>query len=154
CQIATNARLGSGNRRGPRTPGTRAGATSRCQAVTLLTSHPGGVVSARARSSSAVYRPVPPGTGASSCSAITVSSREFDTMSILRRVPTAAVRTTVIVVTWRGVDVVGACLDALAQQRRAHRVLVVDNASEDGTDMVLATHPSAPRIVRLAHNTG
>src|SRR5699024_6044368 len=68
--------------------------------------------------------------------------------------PTATVRTTVIVVTWRGVDVVGACLDALAQQHRDHRVLVVDNASDDGTDTLLATHPSAPRAVRLPRNTG
>ncbi|GAA0526762.1 glycosyl transferase [Saccharopolyspora subtropica] len=63
-------------------------------------------------------------------------------------------RSTVVVVTWRGRDHLGACLDALAAQDRPHRVLVVDNASDDGSADVLASHPSAPEVLRLPRNTG
>nr|WP_229686564.1 glycosyltransferase family 2 protein [Longimycelium tulufanense] len=63
-------------------------------------------------------------------------------------------RTTVIVVTWRGRDHIGECLDALATQRRPHRTLVVNNASDDGTAEVLAHHPSRPHVLRLDHNVG
>lgn len=63
-------------------------------------------------------------------------------------------RTTVVVVTWRGAEHIGACLDALAAQTRPHRVLVVDNASADGTAAVLAAHPCRPAVLRLARNTG
>lgn len=45
------------------------------------------------------------------------------------------------------------CLDALARQR-PHRLLVVDNAADTNTRRVLAEHPSAPEILRLAVNTG
>lgn len=62
--------------------------------------------------------------------------------------------TTVVVVTWRGRHIVGACLDALAEQTVAHELLVVDNASDDGTSAVLAGHPSRPRVLRLPANTG
>jgi GT2 family glycosyltransferase len=64
------------------------------------------------------------------------------------------VRTTVVVVTWRGRDHVGACLDALAAQTRPHRAIVVDNASTDGTAAVLAAHPSGPEVIRLPVNVG
>ncbi|WP_414935671.1 glycosyltransferase family 2 protein [Amycolatopsis sp. cmx-11-51] len=62
--------------------------------------------------------------------------------------------TTVVVVTWRGAAHVTACLDALAGQSRPHRTLVVDNASDDGTAALLATHPSRPEVLRLRRNTG
>jgi GT2 family glycosyltransferase len=39
----------------------------------------------------------------------------------------------VVVVTWRGRDLIGRCLDALAAQTRPHQVLVVDNTSTDDT---------------------
>ncbi len=61
---------------------------------------------------------------------------------------------TVVVVTWRGVGQVAGCLDALAGQERPHRVLVVDNASDDGTARLLAEHPSAPEVLRLPRNAG
>ncbi|WP_436492105.1 glycosyltransferase family 2 protein [Actinokineospora sp. HUAS TT18] len=64
------------------------------------------------------------------------------------------VRTTVVVVTWRGRAHVAACLDALAAQTRPHRTIVVDNASTDGTADILAAHPSAPEVRRLARNAG
>jgi GT2 family glycosyltransferase len=60
----------------------------------------------------------------------------------------------VVVVTWRGRGIVGACLDALAAQTRPHLLLVVDNASDDGTARVLASHPCAPRVLRLSRNRG
>jgi GT2 family glycosyltransferase len=67
-------------------------------------------------------------------------------------VPDREPRTTVVVVTWRGRDLVGACLDALAAQTRRHRLLVVDNASADGTAAVLAAR-EVP-AVRLRRNAG
>ena len=65
-----------------------------------------------------------------------------------------APRSTVLVVTWRGRGLVAACLDALAAQTRAHRVLVVDNGSTDGTSDVIAAHPARPRVLRLRRNIG
>jgi GT2 family glycosyltransferase len=63
-------------------------------------------------------------------------------------------RSTVIVVTWRGRDHVGRCLDALAAQDRPHSTLVLDNASDDGTAELVAAHPSGPRVLRLPRNAG
>ncbi|PRW62665.1 glycosyltransferase family 2 protein [Actinopolyspora mortivallis] len=62
-------------------------------------------------------------------------------------------KSTVVVVTWRGRAHVGRCLDALRNQR-PHRLLVVDNASDDGTAGVLAEHPSRPEVLRLPRNLG
>ncbi|SDK58288.1 hypothetical protein SAMN04487820_109224 [Actinopolyspora mzabensis] len=62
-------------------------------------------------------------------------------------------RSTIVVVTWRGAEHIGACLDALARQRN-HRLLVVDNASDDGTSELLARHPSTPEVLRLPRNLG
>ncbi|MGH3853626.1 MAG: glycosyltransferase family 2 protein [Pseudonocardiaceae bacterium] len=64
----------------------------------------------------------------------------------------AAARTTVVVVTWRGCGLIGRCLDALAAQTRPHRVLVVDNASTDGTAAQIA--PRCSRVLRLTRNVG
>lgn len=86
-------------------------------------------------------------------------------------------KTTVVVVTWRGRELVGACLAALAAQTAPHAVLVVDNASDDGTAIALATLSTVqgadtagaaarsdtitgadalrhPRVVRLPRNRG
>jgi GT2 family glycosyltransferase len=63
-------------------------------------------------------------------------------------------RSTIVVVTWRGKGHVSACLDAVAAQTRPHRLLVVDNASDDGTADVLAAHPSKPEVLRLPTNIG
>ena len=62
--------------------------------------------------------------------------------------------TTVIVVTWRGRRHIDTCLDALTRQDQPHSVLVVDNASEDGTAEVLARHPHAGTVLRLPRNLG
>jgi GT2 family glycosyltransferase len=64
------------------------------------------------------------------------------------------VQTTVVVVTWRGREHIEACLDALAEQQRPHRILVVDNASDDGSGELAQAHPSRPEVLRLAVNTG
>ncbi|HEX4703958.1 MAG TPA: glycosyltransferase [Pseudonocardiaceae bacterium] len=64
------------------------------------------------------------------------------------------VRSTVVVVTWRGREHVDRCLDALAKQHRPHSTLVLDNASDDGTAELLADHPSRPRVLRLPRNRG
>ncbi|MFR9731037.1 glycosyltransferase family 2 protein [Saccharopolyspora sp. MS10] len=63
-------------------------------------------------------------------------------------------RSTVVVVTWRGRAHLAACLDAVAAQDRPHRMLVVDNASADGSAELLATHPSRPEVLRLPRNLG
>jgi hypothetical protein len=55
-----------------------------------------------------------------------------------------------VVVTWRGRDHIGACLAALAKQTRAHEVLVLDNASDDGTAELI----SGQRVLRLPRNRG
>jgi hypothetical protein len=55
-----------------------------------------------------------------------------------------------VVVTWRGRDHIGACLAALAAQTRAHEVLVLDNASDDGTAELI----SGQRVLRLPRNRG
>jgi GT2 family glycosyltransferase len=72
------------------------------------------------------------------------------TVRILLGVATSSVSTTVVVVTWRGVEHITACLDALAAQDRPHRILVVDNASDDGTARLLAGHD----VLRLPRNRG
>ncbi len=55
-----------------------------------------------------------------------------------------------VVVTWRGRGLIGRCLDALAAQTRPHQVLVVDNASTDGTAHKIAGH----RVLRMTRNVG
>jgi GT2 family glycosyltransferase len=60
----------------------------------------------------------------------------------------------VVVVTWQGAHLLGACLRSLRGQSRAHDVLVVDNASSDGTTELLARdHPDVD-VLRLPTNTG
>ena len=61
---------------------------------------------------------------------------------------------TVVVVTWEQRDLVLACLESLARQTVAHRVLVVDNASTDGTAERVAEHFPHARILRQTSNLG
>ena len=68
--------------------------------------------------------------------------------------PTAFEEVTVVVVTWERRDLVLACLGSLDEQTVAHRVLVVDNASSDGTvDQLEERFPRA-RILRQTSNLG
>ncbi len=69
--------------------------------------------------------------------------------------PTAAdVAVTVVVVTWQGRQLLQDCLTSLTHQTVPHHVLVVDNASTDGTaDWLRSTHPEAG-LLTLRRNVG
>ncbi len=62
-------------------------------------------------------------------------------------------RVTVVVVTWQGAALLDPCLDSLASQTAAHEVLVVDNASTDGTADLLLRR-SEVRVIRTTENLG
>ncbi|MCG8917845.1 glycosyltransferase family 2 protein [Actinokineospora sp. PR83] len=61
-------------------------------------------------------------------------------------------RTTVVVVTWRGAGHLGACLAGLAGQDHPHRTLVVDNASTDGSGDIARS--AGVEVVRPERNLG
>ena len=58
-----------------------------------------------------------------------------------------------IVPTHQGGHRIGALLDSLAAQDADHELIVVDNASTDGTREVLAAHPDAT-VLRSERNLG
>lgn len=61
----------------------------------------------------------------------------------------------VVVLAWNGAADLPGCLDAIAASRGIDaEVIVVDNASSDGSDDVAAAHPSAPAVVRNPRNLG
>ncbi|WP_424189430.1 glycosyltransferase family 2 protein [Actinokineospora sp. G85] len=62
-------------------------------------------------------------------------------------------RTTVVVVTWRGREHLADCLAALAAQTSPHRTVVVDNASTDGSAAIAASFADV-EVVRLPENRG
>jgi len=62
-------------------------------------------------------------------------------------------RVTVVVVSWEGAHLLPACLDSLQAQTLPHRVVVVDNASTDGTAELLSRRPEV-QVVRTARNEG
>jgi GT2 family glycosyltransferase len=68
---------------------------------------------------------------------------------------TGSLKIAVVVVNWNAGDLLRRCLESLAaQERRPDRVVVVDNASADGSlDAALALHPRVEAI-RLETNTG
>nr|MBA2347861.1 glycosyltransferase [Solirubrobacterales bacterium] len=62
--------------------------------------------------------------------------------------------TDVVVVTWEGREVLRSCLTHLSRAAGSHRLVVVDNASSDGTaSMVRAEFPEA-LLVELPENVG
>jgi GT2 family glycosyltransferase len=63
-------------------------------------------------------------------------------------------RPTVAVVTWQGAHLLPACLDSLRAQTRPADVLVVDNASTDGTADLLRRNYPEVRVLRLPRNSG
>lgn len=67
---------------------------------------------------------------------------------------TSGTSVTVVVVTWQGRHLVGACLASLRAQTLPHQLVVVDNASTDGTaDFLAAEHPEAT-VFTTAENLG
>ena len=72
----------------------------------------------------------------------------------MQSVAGSACAVTVVVVTWNAAALVAACLDSLTRQTIPHRVVVVDNASVDGTpDLLAARFPDA-EVVRTGENLG
>jgi GT2 family glycosyltransferase len=61
---------------------------------------------------------------------------------------------TVILVTWEGGHLLSACLESLRAQTVPHEVIVVDNASTDGTTDLLADRYPAVRVLRNPVNRG
>lgn len=61
---------------------------------------------------------------------------------------------TVVVVTHRAASFIGAALAGLAAQTVPHRLLVIDNASTDGTAAVLASMLPAESVLRQPANLG
>lgn len=60
----------------------------------------------------------------------------------------------VVIVTWQGRELLGSCLDHLRRQTLPHQVIVVDNASTDGTaDFVRTEYPEV-RVLELSENLG
>jgi GT2 family glycosyltransferase len=66
------------------------------------------------------------------------------------------VRHSVIVVTWNAAEVLDRCLRSLPQQQvdGGLETIVVDNASTDGTEAVLARHADRIRVIRNDRNLG
>lgn len=63
--------------------------------------------------------------------------------------------TVAVVVTYNRVKLIRACLDALARQTRAlDAVIVIDNASTDGSGEVARSHPIATEVHTLTRNLG
>lgn len=67
---------------------------------------------------------------------------------------TVATDITVVVVTWQRRELVLACLESLAHQTIPSRVLVVDNASTDGTREAVTERFPDVDLLRLDRNTG
>jgi GT2 family glycosyltransferase len=62
-------------------------------------------------------------------------------------------RITVVVVTWQGANLLASCLDSLVAQTVDHNVLVVDNASADGSADQLRQRAGI-RVIRSTENLG
>ena len=59
-----------------------------------------------------------------------------------------------LVVTWQGADLLADCLASLDAQTIPHELLVIDNASTDGTRELLATDFPTAEVLALDRNTG
>lgn len=67
--------------------------------------------------------------------------------------PNRPIRASMIVLNYEGRDVLGACLESLvADVGPDDEIIVVDNGSRDGSDRLVAEHPSV-RLVQLPSNT-
>jgi GT2 family glycosyltransferase len=71
-----------------------------------------------------------------------------------RRTNAEAAEVTVVVVTWQAAQLLADCLQSLHAQTVPYRLIVVDNASTDGTgELVKALCPEA-QVLRMPHNVG
>lgn len=61
---------------------------------------------------------------------------------------------TVVVVSWEQRELLRNCLRSLAGQTLPHQVLVVDNASTDGTDEMVRTQFPTAQLLKLSRNIG
>lgn len=68
--------------------------------------------------------------------------------------PPADPSPTVVVVTWQGAHLLRPCLDSLRGQTLAHRVVVVDNDSTDGTDRLLTEEYPEVEVLTSRINSG
>ncbi|HEX9604856.1 MAG TPA: glycosyltransferase, partial [Myxococcales bacterium] len=57
-------------------------------------------------------------------------------------------------VTWQGAHLIGDCLKALRAQRGRLRIVVVDNASTDGTAEIVARDFPGVELLRMEENLG
>jgi N-acetylglucosaminyl-diphospho-decaprenol L-rhamnosyltransferase len=64
------------------------------------------------------------------------------------------VRADVVVVTWHGREVLTSCLEHLARQTESHDVIVVDNASHDGTAELVRERFPHVTFLELPENRG
>ena len=61
----------------------------------------------------------------------------------------------IIIPNWNGKAFLAPCLDSLAQQTYAHiEVIIVDNASQDGSQDFIRTHYPQVRLIELPENKG
>ena len=64
-------------------------------------------------------------------------------------------KTTVVIPNWNGIDYIRVCLDSLrAQDTDDFEVLVIDNASADGSDLVVEEEYPEVRLARMPENLG
>ncbi|MBB4661506.1 glycosyltransferase [Conexibacter arvalis] len=63
-------------------------------------------------------------------------------------------RADIVVVTWHGREVLASCLEHLERQTERHRVIVVDNASGDGTAELVGERFPHVTFVELPENRG
>jgi GT2 family glycosyltransferase len=68
--------------------------------------------------------------------------------------PVERLRVSVIIATWNAADVLGRCLESVAAQHveGGFETIVVDNASTDNTEAVLAAHGDRIRVIANDHN--
>ncbi len=69
--------------------------------------------------------------------------------------PSPSPTVSILVVSFNTRELTLAALDSVARETSvSHEVIVVDNASRDGSAEAIAAHPSAPRLVALGENIG
>ena len=67
----------------------------------------------------------------------------------------AAIEVSILVVSYNTRALTLRCLDTVAAETRAtHEVIVIDNASSDGSAVAIGAHPSRPRLIASRDNLG